>query len=105
MEFELIPTRRDQDLGRGTALLVSGAVMVLLKWVLPVVAPLAVAAYGLYRLYHKDLSEGLLALGIAVVAWLLRPFVGWLLWLIGAAMVAIGLFYLIRGMRSDAPLD
>lgn len=104
MEFDLI-VRRDQDLGRGTALIVSGAVMVLLKWVLPPVAPLAIAAYGIYRLYRKDISEGLLALAIAVLAWFLRPFVGWLLWVVGAAMVAFGLFYLIRGLRTDAPMD
>jgi len=92
---------RDQDLGRGTALLVTGAVMVLLKWVLPPVAPIAVAAYGLYRLYRKDIGEGLLALAIAVLVWVLRHPLGWLLWLTGAAMVGFGVFFLIRGLLAS----
>jgi len=99
IEFE---PRRDQDLGRGTALLVTGAVMVLLKWVLPPVAPIAVAAYGIYRLYRKDLGEGLLALAIAVLVWVLRHALGWLLWLIGAAMVCVGIFFLIRGTLASS---
>jgi hypothetical protein len=102
MEIEL-NARRDQDLGRGTALLVSGAVMVLLKWVLPPVAPVAIAAYAIYRLYYKDVAEGLLALALAVLAWVLRYPLGWVLWLGGAAMVGIGLFYVIRGLREAAP--
>lgn len=100
MQIELNP-RRDQDVGRGTALVVTGAVMVLLKWVLPPVAPIAIAAYAVYRLYYRDLAEGLLALALAVLAWVLRIPVGWLLWLAGAAMVAFGLFYLIRGLRES----
>ena len=101
MQIEMI-VQRDQDVGRGTALLVSGAVMVLLRWVLPPVAPLAIAAYGIYRLFHKQIGEGLLALAVAVLAWYLRGVVGGLLWLIGAAMVGFGLFFLIRGLLSDA---
>lgn len=102
MEMDL-NARRDQDLGRGTALLVSGAVMVLLKWILPSVAPVAIAAYALYRLYYKDIAEGLLALALAALAWVLRYPLGWLLWLGGAAMVGFGLFFVIRGLRADAP--
>jgi hypothetical protein len=102
MQIELNP-RREQDLGRGTALLVSGAVMVLLKWVLPPVAPVAIAAYAIYRLYYKDVAEGLLALALAVLAWYLRTPVGWLLWLVGAAMVSFGLFFVIRGLREAVP--
>jgi hypothetical protein len=101
VDIELIE-RREQDLGRGTALLVSGAVMVLLKWILPPVAPVAIAAYGLYRLYYKDVGEGLLALALAVVAWVLRYPLGWLLWLGGAAMVGFGLFFVIRGLLADS---
>lgn len=105
MQIELNP-RRDQDLGRGTALLVTGAVMVLLKWVLPPVAPIAIAAYAVYRLYYRDLAEGLLALALAVVFWVLRAPLGWVLWLAGAAMVAFGLFFVIRGLRDTrSPLD
>ena len=99
MNIELDGTR-DQDLSRGTALLVCGAVLVLLRWVLPPVAPLAIAAYGVYRLYRKELSEGLLSLALAVVAWLLRGFVEGVLWMIGAAIVVVGIFYLIRGFRT-----
>lgn len=104
MQFELI-TRREQDLGRGTALLISGAIMVLLKWVLPAVAPVALVAYGLYRLYQKQLGEGLVALALAVLAWYLRGAVGGLLWVIGAVMVGFGLFYLIRGFRTQSVWD
>ncbi|NIP73051.1 MAG: hypothetical protein GWO16_08485, partial [Gammaproteobacteria bacterium] len=88
--------------GRGTALLVSGAVMVLLTWVLPSVAPVAVGAYGVYQLYRKQPAEGLLALALAVVFWFLRVPLGWLLWLAGAGMVGFGLFYLIRGLRAPS---
>jgi len=102
MQIELNP-RRDMDLGRGTALMITGAVMVLLKWVLPPVAPLAIAAYAVYRLYYKDVAEGLLALALAVLAWVLRQPLGWALWLAGAAMVGFGLFFLIRGLREAAP--
>ncbi len=101
MQFELM-TQREHDLGRGTALMIFGAVMVLLKWVLPPVAPLAIAAYGLYRLYHKEIGEGLLGLALAVLLWVLRVPFGWLLWLLGAAMVAFGLFFLIRGLRGPS---
>jgi len=99
MNFEIY-TGREQDLGRGVALLVTGAVMVLLTFVLPAVAPIAVAAYGFYRLFHKELGEGLLALAIAVVVWLLRHPLGWLLWLMGAVMVGFGVFFIIRGLLA-----
>ena len=56
-------------------------------------------------LLARQIAEGLLALALAVVAWYLRPFVGWLLWVLGAAMVAFGLFYLIRGLRSESSAD
>jgi hypothetical protein len=92
--------RRERDLGRGSALVIFGAVMVLLKWVLPVVAPLAIAAYGFYRLYHKEIGEGLVALSLAVLFYFLRQPLGWLIWLVGALMVGFGLFYLIRGVRA-----
>jgi len=101
MDLEL-SARREQDLGRGTALLVSGAVMVLLKWILPPVAPVAIAAYGIYRLYYKDFAEGLLALALAVLAWFLRYPLGWMLWLGGAAMVGFGLFFVIRGLADPS---
>lgn len=104
MNYEII-TRREHDIGRGTALLASGAVMVLLTWLLPLVAPLAIAGYAIYRLYHKELSEGLLGMALAVVLWYLRHPLGWFLWLVGAAMVAFGLFFLIRGMRSSSVVE
>jgi 4-amino-4-deoxy-L-arabinose transferase-like glycosyltransferase len=104
MDYQLV-NRREQDIGRGTALLISGAVMVLLTWILPLIAPLAVAAYGLYQLYHKHIGEGLVGLALAVLLWFLRLPVRWLLWLVGAVMVGIGVFLLIRGLRSQAIFD
>ena len=92
--------RSETDAQRGTALLVSGTVMVVLKWLVPYVAPVAVAAYGLYALYHRHTVEGLVALGVAVLLWMLRAPLGALLWLVGAAMATCGLFFLIRGMRT-----
>jgi hypothetical protein len=91
-----------QDTSRGLAMLIAGAVMVLLKWVLPPVAPLVVAAYGIYQAVHRRYGEGLAAVGVAVVLWYARGVVGWLLWLVGAAFVAAGLFFLIRSMRESA---
>lgn len=100
MEFKLID-RRDRDFGRGAALLTVGAVMVLLKWVVPAVAPLALAAYGIYRLFNKDFGESAVALGLAIVFWYLAAPLGGLLWLIGAGMAGLGLFFLIRGIRGQ----
>ena len=93
--------RKDHDVGRGTALLVSGAVMVLLTWIIPWVAPIAIGAYGVYRLFQKELGEGGVSLLVAVVLYFLSGIVEWLLWLSGAFMVGAGLFFLIRAMRSN----
>ncbi len=90
------------DTGRGLALVTAGAVMVLLKWVLPAVAPLAVAAYGAYQLVHRQYAEGGLAIGFAVALWYLRDLVGGLLWFIGAGFVGLGLFFLIRSLRAKS---
>ena len=90
-----------QDTSRGLAMLIAGAVMVLLKWVLPPVAPLAVAVYGAYQGLNRQYGEGLAAIGLAIVLWYARGLVGWLLWLIGAAFVLAGLFFLIRSLRES----
>jgi hypothetical protein len=99
MEFEII-SRKDQDLGRGVALMVAGAVMVLLKWVLPAVAPLALAAYAVYRLFMKSYAEAAISFGVAVLLWFLQGLVGWLLLAFGAGMAGFGVFFLVRGMRG-----
>ncbi len=99
MDFNII-SRKEQDLGRGVALMVGGAVMVVLKWVLPVVAPLALAAYAVYRLFMKSYKEAAIALGIAVVLWFLQGVVSWLLLAFGAGMAGFGLFFLVRGLRG-----
>ena len=99
MEFEII-SRRDQDLGRGVALLVAGAVMSLLKFILPAVAPLALAAYGIYRLFSKDYLECAVIVGAAVLLWFLKDIVAGLLLICGVGMAGIGLFFLIRGIRG-----
>lgn len=102
-EFEII-SQKTQDVGRGVALLTAGAVMVLLKWVVPAVAPLALGAYGLYRLFNRDYTESAVALGIAIVLWYLQAPLGGFLWLVGAAMAGVGLFFLIRGFRTPTVL-
>jgi hypothetical protein len=89
-----------QDTSRGLAMLIAGAVMVVLKWVLPPVAPLAVAAYGVYQALNRQYGEGLAAVALAVILWYARGLVGWLLWLVGAAFVLAGLFFLIRSLRE-----
>ncbi len=104
MNFEII-NRKDQDLGRGVALLVAGAIMALLQLVLPAVAPLALAAYGIYRLMVKNYSEFLVALLLAVLLWFLRDAFEWLLWIFGAGMAGFGLFYLIRGLRGQYSIE
>ena len=96
---------RDQDIGRGTALLITGAVLFILKWVLPVVTPLAIGGYAIYRFYRKELGEGLIFMALAVLAWFLRVPLGWLLWVIGAGFVAFGVFYLIKGMRGESQVS
>ena len=104
MNFELM-TQTEHDVGRGTALLATGAVVVLLTWVLPTVAPFAVAAYGIYRMVQKKISEGVVALALALLVWYLKYTLIWLLWLSGAVMVGFGLFFLIRGMRSRSTTE
>jgi hypothetical protein len=101
--MNLVPApSREFDLHGGGALLISGALLVLLHWVLPVVAPFALAAYGGYQLYRRQVSEGLVALAIAVALWFLRDLFGWLLWLVAAVMVGLGVFYFIRGLRAES---
>lgn len=104
MNFDLI-SRKDQDIGRGTALLVSGAVFVLLKWILPDIAWLAIAAYGVYRLFRKEVGEGVVALALAVLFFLIRGFLGWLLWIAGALIVGFGIFFLLRAFRTNTLLE
>jgi hypothetical protein len=87
---------------RGLALLIAGAAMVLLRWMLPPLAPLAVAAYGVYQFFSRRLGEGLVAILVAVALWYLRGLVGGLLWLVGAAFVVVGMFYLIKSLREPA---
>ncbi len=101
MEFDLIP-QKERDLGRGTALLVCGAVMVLLTWILPTIAFLAVAAYGVYRLYLKELGEGLVALAVAVVFYIFSSLLASLLWIVGALVAGAGLFFLIRALLEKS---
>ena len=98
-------TRNELDLGRGTALLVSGAVMVLLTYVLPAVAPIAIFGYGLYRLFKRQVREALISMALGVVLYFLMGLLEWLLWLCGAGMVGLGLFFLIRGFRASADID
>ncbi len=98
-------SRKDQDLGRGVALMVAGAVMVLLEWVVPTVAPLALAAYAIYRLFMRNFPEGGVALLIAVGLWFLSPVIGWMLWLFGLGMAGCGLFFLIRGIRGQYMIE
>ena len=99
MDFE-ITSRKDQDLGRGIALLVASAVMVLLTWVVPAVAPLALAGYGIYLLFMRRFREMTVTLVVAVGLWFLAGLLGGLLWLFGVAMAGFGLFFLIRGFRG-----
>lgn len=101
MSANVFPVTRF-DAGRGIALMSAGAMMVLLKWVLPAIAPLAVAAYGAYQLYYRQWSEGAIAIAVAIALWYLRDMVGGLLWLIGAGFVGFGLFYLIRSLRAQS---
>lgn len=99
---EQLPYLERADTSRGLAMLVAGAVMVLLKWIVPAVAPLAVAAYGIYQVINRRYGEGAAAVGIAVLLWYGRGVVGWLLWVLGAAFVLAGLFLLIRSLRETA---
>ncbi|MDH4225117.1 MAG: hypothetical protein OEW12_05680 [Deltaproteobacteria bacterium] len=91
----------NQDFSRGTSLLVAGAVMVLLKWVLPFAAPFALTAYGGLQLYLKRYGEGIAALFIAILLWLLKDVFGGVLWLIGAGFAGTGLFFLILSLREE----
>jgi len=85
---------------RGLALLIAGAAMVVLHWIVPPLAPLAVAAYGGYQVFRARFGEGAVALLVCIGLWYTRPLVGWLLWMVGAAFVLAGLFYLIQSLRE-----
>ena len=99
MDYEII-RRKDQDVGRGIALLVAAAGMVLLTWVVPAVAPVALAGYGIYLMFMRRFREMAVALLVAVGLWFLAGLLGGLLWWFGAAMAGFGLFFLIRGFRG-----
>ena len=101
MNYNLIP-QREQDIGRGTALLVCSAVLVLLKFTIPWIAWLAFGIYGIYRLFLKDVGEGLVALALAVVFFFLSGLLAGLLWVLAALVAGAGLFFLIRAMRTSA---
>ena len=88
------------DVQRGGALLISGALLVLLHFVLPIVAPFAVAAYDIYRFTLRQVQEGIVALAVAVLLWFAREPLGWLLWLVAALMAGLGFFYFIRGILA-----
>ncbi len=100
-----IDNRKDQDLGRGVALTAAGAAMVLLKFVIPWVAPLAIAAYGIYQLFRKNYWECAIMLGAAVLLFFLQGLVEWILLLCGAGMAGFGLFFLVRGIRGQYLID
>lgn len=104
MEYDLIP-RKERDLGRGAALLVCGAVMVLLTWILPSIAFLVAAAYGIYRLFLKEISEGLIALAVAVAFYIFSGLLAGLLWIVGALATGAGLFFLIRALLEQSRAD
>ncbi|MCH7479112.1 MAG: hypothetical protein IIA14_13560 [SAR324 cluster bacterium] len=99
MDYEII-SRKDQDLGRGFGLLGAAAVMMLLTWVVPAVAPVALAGYGIYLLFMRSFRAMAVALLGAVGLWFLAGLLGGLLWWFGAAMAGFGLFFLIRGFRG-----
>ena len=101
MSYNLIP-QREQDIGRGTALLVCGAVLVLLKFTIPWIAWLVIGAYGLYRLFLKDVGEGLVALALAVVFYFLSGLLAGVLWVLAALVAGAGLFFLIRALRGSS---
>ena len=88
------------DTARGLALLIAGAAMVVLHWILPPLAPLAVAAYGAYQVFRARFGEGAVAIVVCIGLWYTRPLVGWLLWIVGAVFVLAGLFYLIQSWRE-----
>ncbi|MBI4081807.1 MAG: hypothetical protein HY423_04280 [Candidatus Lambdaproteobacteria bacterium] len=95
-----LTTPAEQDRSRGLALLLASAVLVLLSFVVPPVAPIAIIAYGFYQLYRKNYTEGALAILLAVVVWVLRGVVGWLIWACAFVAAGLGLFFLIRGLRD-----
>ena len=104
MVFEII-SQKEQDLGRGVALMAAGAMMMLLKFILPVMAPVALAAYAFYRLFMRNYLESAVTIGVALVLWYLQGVVGWMLLMISGGMVGFGVFYLIRGMRGQNQIE
>ena len=104
MEYDLIP-QKERDLGRGAALLACGAVMVLLTWILPSIAFLAVAAYGVYRLFLKEFGEGLVALAVAVAFYIFSGVLAALLCIVGALAAGAGLFFMIRALLQHSRAD
>lgn len=104
MEYDLIP-QKERDFGRGAALLVCGAVMVVLTWILPSIAFVVVAVYGVYRLYRKEISEGLVALAVAVGFYIFSGLLAGLLWVVGALAAGAGFFFLIRALLEKSRVD
>lgn len=104
MQFDII-SQKDQDLGRGVALMAAGAMMMLLKFILPVMAPIVLAAYAFYRLFMRNYLESVVTMGVALVLWYLQGLFGWMMLMISGGMVGFGFFFLIRGMRAKNQIE
>ena len=100
MDFDII-NKRDQDMGRGVVLILGSALMVLLQFIIPAVAPLVMVAYGVYRLFTKNYGESAIAILLAILFWFLRAPISWIFWMFGAGMAGVGLFFIIRGIRGQ----
>ena len=87
---------------RGVTFVAASALMLVLHGILPLAAPLAVFAYAVYCFSRRQYGESalvfLLAIAIAVVAWLLS----WLLWGIAVVLAVVGLVFLIMAFRRPS---
>ncbi len=97
---------QDENIIRGILLLGFGAIISLLQLVLPAAAPIALGVYGAVQGLNRRLPlqrrliEALVAIAIAVVLWLIREPLGWLLWGLGATMAGAGLYCFLNGLFS-----
>lgn len=88
------------SVGHGVVMIATGAGIVLLRWVLPAVAPVAIAVYGVYLIGKHKFMEGFATIGGALLLWIFRGVLGGLLWWVGALMLGGGIFLLLRGLRG-----
>ncbi|MDH4121396.1 MAG: hypothetical protein OEV94_06820 [Deltaproteobacteria bacterium] len=89
----------EEDTLRGIALIAIGGVLVLLKWIVPYAAPLALVVYAGLQAYTQRYGEAIVALALAVLLWQLKELLEGLVWVAGVLAATGGFVFLLRNLK------